>query len=704
MADQPRIRLTDIMAVHPVEFLGVRPENGPEGTFKMGQIMDRVNGRGSQTTLLTTFDAIHSGVIVNIRCYPGIQVRDSMHHWTDPYPKPILERHPPKNIKPGESEPKVYGRVRDASFIQLVDDQQLKDDWKNPVARGNPGSGYAKVRAGITDPDAIEQLLDKRFLTVSQGSDTPNMFCSACGSDWAVKGGRCDHLPGKSYELQDSKGSGTMFFITGLLLFDHLAKCNTPGQPYSTVTACELIDQQLVDSYFNNGELLQTRMSSVVLIDSQSGVTEFLLGEQADTQQDIIDWSAEEWAEVYILTALADAGRLKDGALDESLPRINRFRASDRKLKFGEPRYRIGPEGCVPICDMATAKALIQVVDKVRGVDPTRLRREAANCVGKLVPLSGGSTMPDTSAQKTEWAAIVKLADGLLEKDEAACTDWSEFQGDLYGLAVEDGQGEERGFTLGILDAGLTSAARKALPDSAFCGPNRSFPVNDKAHVRNALARLPQVSIFDSAQKAKILASVLRRAKSMGVTITADQLEFDAVSKLHDSKAQSKTATPPPPPPPENETVEQKVQRLELQNTAAIAKVEDMQAQNSRLIDELTDVRGELHRHLAQQVFDMRLLLKKPDVVALSTEDTKQEFIAKLKLRKTESLRDSLIDLSAEIDASQTAKPGQKTPDPTAAGLRDNLNQAGADSGDAAPAKAGAPSELEKLSSRLRGK
>ena len=40
--------------------------------------------------------------------------------------------------------------------------------------------------------------------------------------------------------------------------------------------------------------------------------------------------------------------------------------------------------------------------------------------------------------------------------------------------------------------AKLTAAARKKLPNSAFAGPGRSYPVEDKAHARNAKARASQ--------------------------------------------------------------------------------------------------------------------------------------------------------------------------------------------------------------------
>ena len=38
----------------------------------------------------------------------------------------------------------------------------------------------------------------------------------------------------------------------------------------------------------------------------------------------------------------------------------------------------------------------------------------------------------------------------------------------------------------------LTAADRKKLPDSAFAGPNRSYPVPDEAHAKAAKSRASQ--------------------------------------------------------------------------------------------------------------------------------------------------------------------------------------------------------------------
>lgn len=40
--------------------------------------------------------------------------------------------------------------------------------------------------------------------------------------------------------------------------------------------------------------------------------------------------------------------------------------------------------------------------------------------------------------------------------------------------------------------AKLTTKQRNRLPDSAFAGPDRSYPVHDKSHAANAKARATQ--------------------------------------------------------------------------------------------------------------------------------------------------------------------------------------------------------------------
>ena len=61
----------------------------------------------------------------------------------------------------------------------------------------------------------------------------------------------------------------------------------------------------------------------------------------------------------------------------------------------------------------------------------------------------------------------------------------------------------------------LTTKDRKKLKSSTFCGPNRSFPVPDCAHVRAAKVYLNK-SKFSSATKKRIAACINRKAKALG--------------------------------------------------------------------------------------------------------------------------------------------------------------------------------------------
>jgi hypothetical protein len=73
-------------------------------------------------------------------------------------------------------------------------------------------------------------------------------------------------------------------------------------------------------------------------------------------------------------------------------------------------------------------------------------------------------------------------------------------------------------------DAKLSAAQRNKLPDSAFCGPGRSFPAHDKSHVVAGLSLLDR-SDFSDATKAKIKSCLYRKGKKYGIVPTEDELQ-----------------------------------------------------------------------------------------------------------------------------------------------------------------------------------
>ena len=65
-----------------------------------------------------------------------------------------------------------------------------------------------------------------------------------------------------------------------------------------------------------------------------------------------------------------------------------------------------------------------------------------------------------------------------------------------------------------LSDTKLDEKALNGLPDSAFCGPERSFPVPDKAHATTAQHVIGRYK--GPGNKAEILATINRKAKSLG--------------------------------------------------------------------------------------------------------------------------------------------------------------------------------------------
>lgn len=70
-----------------------------------------------------------------------------------------------------------------------------------------------------------------------------------------------------------------------------------------------------------------------------------------------------------------------------------------------------------------------------------------------------------------------------------------------------------------VMGKKLTTKQRKKMKKSTFCGPGRSFPVNDCEHVRVAKAYLGR-SNFSVSTKKKIAACINRKAKQLGCTVT----------------------------------------------------------------------------------------------------------------------------------------------------------------------------------------
>jgi len=96
----------------------------------------------------------------NYNNYSAIELEKALQSWVEPYPKPIILNHDLN------SEP--MGRVMAARMDKEAD-----------------GSSFVRLQIAITDPVAIQKVLDKRYLTGSVGGRAGKAVCSISGDDLA---------------------------------------------------------------------------------------------------------------------------------------------------------------------------------------------------------------------------------------------------------------------------------------------------------------------------------------------------------------------------------------------------------------------------------------------------------------------------------------------------------------------------------------
>ena len=254
---------------------------------------------------------------------------------------------------------------------------------------------------------------------------------------------------------------------------------------------------------------------------------------------------------------------------------------------------------------------------------------------------------------------------------EGECEKWEDFTEDdlamAHWLMIEmDNELES--------DKKLSTEKRKSLGKSTFCGPNRSFPVPDCAHVTAARRLIGRYK--GPGDKSRILGCVSRKAKSLGcdsksdnlqgesmVITLKDALETDVVKQHIDSEIQKATQSL------KDQLVamtalSEKATKLESDMVTKDAELTSTKEIAKRLEDSVTALKAEVHKTLVNRVFDIRKNLKKKDVMALKDEKEVEVYKAELTKRTDESLSDAADDLSKESVAELVVTaPIVSTPD-----------------------------------------
>jgi hypothetical protein len=127
--------------------------------------------------LIVQMEAIHVGRTANYTFYTEQGLKEGLESWTHPYNKPVLTHHDAHRGEP-------VGRI-------------LKAEFAESTMSGRKGLIFT---CEITDPEAVEKVLDGRYTTVSIGATTDKVTCNICGTDRTKEW--CEHWRGEEYDGQ----------------------------------------------------------------------------------------------------------------------------------------------------------------------------------------------------------------------------------------------------------------------------------------------------------------------------------------------------------------------------------------------------------------------------------------------------------------------------------------------------------------------
>lgn len=516
--------------------------------------------------LEVTVDASHCGYFNrNNYYYTYDGMASSAGSFLEPYRKPFLIEH--------EGSSKPVGRMTAAVFISVPRGTYQYDSEESKI-KGRP-TGKIRLKAMITDADAIKDILDSRFLTVSIGGrplETPT--CSICGE--AAEAGffgihlTCDHEVG---EVDEKKGY--IGIKVGKMDYGECSFVNHPAD-YTPDHAAKVVGISLVANVEN---------SILPAFDNIEFGEEYLQDNIQNKEDRNMAVSKE------LLEKAAELGiQVEESQSEEDIQAL--VSAKEKELESqdnGEPS------------DNSTDKTLDELVAEMEvALD------ECEECEENIDKFWEN----DSEEEMKNFGDLNKEYDAYLEEDP------DEILGDKK----------------------LSTEQRKKLSAKTFCGPNRSFPVPDCAHVTAARRLIGRYK--GPGSKAKILACVNRKAKTLNCD-SADDADDKGVLEQLEAKLLAVTQ--------ERDSFSEKIKSLEAE---VAEKTNDAQTSDKKII-ELT---AELKDSLIEKIIDMSVIMKKEEVSSIIDAKDIETYNANynalkegLGERDVTSLSDKLNDLKGEF-------------------------------------------------------
>jgi len=283
------------------------------------------------------------------------------------------------------------------------------------------------------------------------------------------------------------------FIIAGKLMYDEYSVVNVPADRHSKVLELNYNGTSNVIDFANeySGRTYETKLEFPQYDPTKEDglMSKKKKDESAVQVQDSVETTPENTPETT--PEVTPEAKVEDGH-DEGTPPT---------ADEGTPPEQIADGSTEVKPEETPADGETQVTDGATGED------SLDGLVDKLL-----------DASKLEDEDVEKLYDALWAEIEAGFED-GEFT--LEELGVEK-----------LEDAKLSTEKRNKLAKSTFCGPGKSFPVPDCAHVTAARRLIGRYT--GEGDKSKILACVSRKAKAMGCD-SEKAKKKDAVEKNEDN-------------------------------------------------------------------------------------------------------------------------------------------------------------------------
>lgn len=543
--------------------------------FKLDFIDAKIDKESKKRSLLVDLEISASGKKTNNRIYPPKGHRLGVKSWIDKFGKPVLLHHDDTRDPIGRVYDAVWesrdqqalkflgNDTKALAHIKAVYDKGQPKEIYNAMKKYNafndewPGLGFIRGRVKIVDQDAIDKFLDNRYLTWSAGQTTDSYHCMNCGAALHL-GEECDHSPGV-----DNDGNPVVN-MCGTMTGREISVVNIPANDTSLT-----LSMQLVDSFSDDGknhtlfpaiDLISTAPTIIpkitfdeekimnlkdlqgldikALIDHlmlDDKLTEFSDALNADTQYEIgwlirihdalhssydyqIKYNSEELSRLPraifklhgLIHNLSTAKGFRDSIMNGELDHFDDEGANSEVYVL--PPLKIeGSEDKTSeliLTDSQLSELANRLFAKVQEVQKQTPAPEET--VEEIAPESSDTEETVTpEVIESEVAPEVKeetVVPDAAHADQDLVND-KDIDWDLLDMALET---EIR--RMG--DAELSKEAREKLPASAFCGPDRSFPVPDCAHVTAARKLVGRYK--GPGSKDKILACVEKKATKLG--------------------------------------------------------------------------------------------------------------------------------------------------------------------------------------------